>query len=86
MFKNEFVDLSQLEGERLISRSQAKRLISRLEPFTRITLNFAKVKSVGQGFVDEIFRVYPLKHARVHIKYIHANEEVDFMIKRGLPK
>lgn len=41
------VDLSQLEGERLISRSQAKRLLSRLEPFTRIMLDFSKVKAIG---------------------------------------
>ncbi len=80
------VDLSQLDGERLISRSQAKRLMARLELFTRITLDFSKVKSVGQGFVDEIFRVYTLKHPNVYIQYIHANEEVSFMIKRGLPK
>jgi len=78
------VDLSQLEGERLISRSQAKRLLSRLEPFDRVTLDFSKVAAVGQGFVDEIFRVYPLKHPCTIIHYIHANEEVEFMIKRGL--
>lgn len=80
------VDLSQLEGERLISRSQAKRLLSRLEPFTRIMLDFSKVKAIGQGFVDEIFRVYPLKNAQVVIRYMNANEEVEFMIKRGLPR
>lgn len=80
------VDLSQLEGERLLSRSQAKRLLARLEPFIAITLDFLKVKSVGQGFVDEIFRVYPLQHPDILINYINANEEVAFMIKRGLPK
>lgn len=80
------VDLSQYEGERLISRSQAKRLLSHLQPFTRLMLDFSKVDSVGQGFVDEMFRVYPSKNPRVSIFYKNANPEVEFMIKRGLPK
>jgi len=80
------VDLSKLEGERLFSRSQAKRLLSRIEPFQSITLDFSKVVAVGQGFVDELFRVYPLKNPQVKINYIHANEEVEFMIKRSISR
>lgn len=78
------VELSQLAGENLISRSQAKRILERLEPFTEITLDFSKVVSVGQGFVDEMFRVYQLHHPHVTIHYINANDAVEFMIKRGL--
>lgn len=80
------VDLSQLAGERLISRSQAKRLFSRIEPFEAVTLDFAKVAIVGQGFVDEVFRVYPAKNPAIKINYINANDDVTFMIKRSLPK
>ena len=80
------VNLSQYEGERLISRSQAKRLLARLTSFTRLMLDFSKVESVGQGFVDEMFRVYPSKNPNVSIFYKNANPEVEFMIKRGLPK
>ncbi|HRE32174.1 MAG TPA: DUF4325 domain-containing protein [Candidatus Berkiella sp.] len=80
------VNLSQLAGERLISRSQAKRLFARLEPFTQVTLDFNHVLSVGQGFVDEVFRVYPSKNPQVKINYINANDDVIFMIKRSLPK
>ena len=80
------VDLSRFEGERLISRSQAKRLLTHLSSFTRIMLDFSKVEAVGQGFVDEMFRVYPLKHPEVSVFYKNANPEVEFMIKRGLPK
>ena len=79
------VNLSQYEGERLISRSQAKRLLARLTSFTRLMLDFATVESVGQGFVDEMFRVYPSKNPNVSIFYKNANPEVEFMIKRGLP-
>jgi len=79
------VDLSQFAGERLISRSQAKRLFTEIEPFTSVTLDFAKVAIVGQGFVDEVFRVYPAKNKNIKINYINANDDVTFMIKRSLP-
>lgn len=78
------VDLSQLKDEHLISRSQAKRVLMNIEPFTIVTLDFSKVKTVGQGFVDEVFRVYKLKHPSVSIQYINANADIIFMIKRGL--
>ena len=78
------VDLSQHFGERLISRSQAKRVCRRLENFTDVTLNFKKIEAVGQGFVDQIFRVYQREHPKTSIHYIHANNSVDFMIKRCL--
>lgn len=78
------IDLSQHFGERLISRSQAKRVCRRLENFTHITLNFKKVEAVGQGFVDQLFRVYQRERPNLVITYIHANTSVDYMIKRCL--
>lgn len=78
------VDLSQHFGERLISRSQAKRVCRRLENFTHVTLDFKKVEAVGQGFCDQIFRIYQRENPNILIQYIHANSSVDFMIKRCL--
>lgn len=66
-----------------VSRSQAKRLLNNLEKFSRITLDFKNVENVGQGFVDEIFRVYLTNHPKITIEYINATESVDFMIKRA---
>lgn len=80
------VDLSILNDEMLISRSQAKRLLTNIGPFKSLTLDFSKVTTVGQGFVDEVFRVYTSKNPHVKIRYINANTDVEFMIKRGLPK
>jgi predicted transcriptional regulator len=77
------VDLAQLLGEKLISRSQAKRIVRNLEKFSHITLDFKKVDSVGQGFVDEIFRVYQNQNPEKKIVYINANVDVEFMIKRS---
>lgn len=78
------VELSKLGEEKLISRSQAKRITLGLEKFNYVTLDFSGVKLVGQGFVDEIFRVYTNAHPGMTFSYINANEDVEFMIKRSL--
>lgn len=78
------VALSADPGDPHISRSQAKRLIMGLEKFKRIILDFKGVESVGQAFVDEVFRVFKNKHPDIIINYFNANDNVDAMIKRGL--
>jgi hypothetical protein len=78
------VELSKSLGERLISRSQAKRILRRLENFKHITLDFENIQTVGQGFVDEIFRVYQNKNPQTTFIYTNANDDVTFMIERGL--
>jgi anti-sigma regulatory factor (Ser/Thr protein kinase) len=79
------VILSKLEEERYVSRSQAKRILIGLEKFHEIVLDFKDIATVGQGFVDEIFRVFKNEHPETLIKYCNANKDVEFMIKRGIP-
>jgi hypothetical protein len=45
-------------------------------------MDFDKVPLIGQGFADEIFRVYKAKHPEINIIPINMNEAVEFMIKR----
>ncbi len=78
------VELSKLGDERYISRSQAKRVCEHLERFHRITLDFRGVDIVGQAFVDQVFRVFQNQHPTIQITYRNANDDVEFMIKRGL--
>src|SRR5262249_9549655 len=52
------VDLAKDGDDNLISRSQAKRLLTRLERFRIVLLDFKEVKTIGQAFADEIFRVF----------------------------
>lgn len=78
------VELSRMGDEMLISRSQAKRITLGLEKFKHVTLDFSGIKLIGQGFVDEIFRVYSNAHPEITFHYINANSDVEFMIKRGL--
>ncbi|MBS1986131.1 MAG: DUF4325 domain-containing protein [Bdellovibrionales bacterium] len=77
------VELGLTEGETYVSRSQAKRILSGLDKFKFIILNFKRVKTVGQGFVDEVFRVFQNAHPDIEISVINANDAVDFMIKRS---
>jgi anti-sigma regulatory factor (Ser/Thr protein kinase) len=79
------VDLSKSGQERYVSRSQAKRIMTDLDKFNHIILDFKHIKTVGQGFVDEIFRIFQGKHPKIKIEYTHTNEDVRFMIERGLP-
>ena len=52
------VELARYEGEKLVSRSQAKRLLARFDRFKEVFLDFRGVKSIGQAFADEVFRVF----------------------------
>ncbi len=77
------VKLAQYGNDKLISRSQAKRLLARVELFKVVIFDFAEVSSVGQAFADEIFRVFALQHPEVELASIHTNNEVRQMIQRA---
>ncbi len=65
-----------------ISRSQARRILSGLDKFKLVILDFDKVPTVGQAFADEIFRVFFNKHPDIKIVPINMNEAIAFMIGR----
>ncbi|MBI5360128.1 MAG: DUF4325 domain-containing protein [Planctomycetes bacterium] len=67
-----------------LSRSQARRIITGLDKFKTIILDFAGVDTVGQAFADEIFRVWQSFHPNIKITHKNACENVLFMIKRAL--
>ena len=79
------VKLSKLGDERYVSRSQARRIVLGLEKFKHVVLDFKGISTVGQGFVDEVFRVFKSKHPGIEIIYTNANDDVKFMIERSLP-
>ncbi len=66
-----------------VSRSQAKRLLTRFERFKNIVLDFQDVDEIGQGFADEIFRVFANQHPDTSITYINATSMVIRMIRRA---
>ncbi len=66
-----------------ISRSQARRVLSGLDAFKTIILDFTDVKTVGQAFADEVFRVWQSRHTHIAIIPQNANENIRFMIRRA---
>jgi anti-sigma regulatory factor (Ser/Thr protein kinase)/anti-anti-sigma regulatory factor len=74
------VFLARYGDENLVSRSQAKRLLTRFERFKEIVLDFENVDSIGQAFADEIFRVFASQNPNVHLIPVNTNEQVEKMI------
>lgn len=70
------------QGNEFVSRSEARRLGEQLAKFGSVTLDFAGVSGVGQGFVDELFRVWQRAHPSVEITTVNMNSAVRLMIGR----
>jgi len=77
------VRLAQVGDENLVSRSQAKRLMQRVDRFRHVMLDFNGVNGVGQAFADEIFRVFAQAHPEVELVPVHTVPEVQQMIRRA---
>ena len=69
--------------DKLVSRSQAKRVLARVELFKTVVFDFKGVDYIGQAFSDEIFRVFANAHPDIKLLPIHANSEVKRMIARA---
>lgn len=77
------VRLAQYGDEQLISRSQAKRLLARIDRFKMVVFDFAGVDIIGQAFADEVFRVFQNDHPHIELLPVHANSLVHQMISRA---
>lgn len=77
------VRLGQYEGEKLVSRSQAKRLIFRFEKFKTVILDFSGVGEIGQAFSDEVFRVFQNAHKDIKLVPINMTPAVKEMVSRA---
>lgn len=71
------------QGMTFASRSEARRLLKGLEKFPEVELDFSQVDSIGQAFVDEVFRVWAIDHPDQKFFPINMNPVVEFMVNRG---
>jgi hypothetical protein len=76
--------LAQHEGEKLVSRSQAKRVAHRFERFKRVELDFTGIEDIGQAFADEMFRVFATEHPEIRITPMNTSSAVAQMIRRAV--
>jgi hypothetical protein len=63
--------------EKLVSRSQAKRLLSRVDRFSTVIFDFRDVDSIGRAFADEIFRVFELNNPSITLIAINTVSQVE---------
>jgi len=78
------VRLAQYGDEKLVSRSQAKRLLNRVDKFRTVIFDFDQVDSIGQAFADEVFRVFQILHPDIEMVYMKVNRHVQEMINRAI--
>jgi biotin operon repressor len=64
-----------------VSRSEARRLLVRLETFSEVVFDFAGVRSIGQGFADEIFRVFAVSHPKIVISRRNVDRALEIVIR-----
>ena len=73
-------------GTRFISRSEARRVLSGLDCFAEAVLDFRGVGEIGQGFADEVFRVWAAGHGTTKLAPVNMNDAVSFMVRRALAR
>jgi anti-sigma regulatory factor (Ser/Thr protein kinase) len=78
------VALARYGRELLVSRSQAKRVLSRFDDFKVVLLDFEGVEAIGQAFADEIFRVFQDRHPEIRLFAVRMNKDVRKMVARAM--
>ncbi len=83
------VKLAKYGTDQLVSRSQAKRVLVRVDQFSQVIFDFTGVDMIGQAFADQIFRVFAAEHPNVSLIPSRANEQImgliSSVIKAGRP-
>jgi len=80
------VRLAQYGDDKLVSRSQAKRLLARIDRFRTVLFDFQDVDTIGIAFADEVFRVFAFKHPEIDLIPIKTNSAVRRVIHRAQSK
>ncbi len=78
------VTMARYGNELLVSRSQAKRLLARVDRFKIVIFDFSGIDQIGQAFADEVFRVFKSKHPEMQLYFSQATPKVEDMIIRAL--
>ena len=58
-----------------------KRLLFNLDKFSEIELDMRDVSNVGQGFADEIFRVFTSQNPKMRFTPLNTNPVINAMLK-----
>jgi len=77
------VRLARYGDDRLVSRSQARRLVNRVDRFKTVIFDFDGIDSIGQAFADEVFRVFANQHPEIELVPVNMSGNVENMINRA---
>jgi anti-sigma regulatory factor (Ser/Thr protein kinase) len=66
----------------VMSRSEARRVSEGLERFEEVVIDFEGVTTVGQGFADQLFRVWQGDHSGTRLRPINMIPEVADLVRR----
>ena len=83
-FDKTIVPMRLANSSDLVSRSQARRVLSGLELFKEVILDFKDIEHIGQAFADEIFRVFTSMNPNTSITPQNASDDVQYMISRAI--
>ena len=78
------VELFQGDRE-FVSRTEAKVIGASLEGFDVIELDFSGIEQIGQGFADQLFRVWLNDHPTARLVPLNANNAIMAMIEAVKP-
>ena len=67
-------------NDTFISRTEAKRLAAELDSFGLVEIDFEGIRQVGQGFIDELFRVWQSQHPRTRLVPVNTNPAIDALL------
>lgn len=67
-----------------VSRSEAKRLARNLDRFREVVVDFKGIEQVGQGFADELFRVWARDHPETKLVPVNMDTPVKLIVDRAL--
>jgi hypothetical protein len=85
LFEKTRVDVRLYQRD-YVSRSEARRVAAGLEKFQEAILDFKAVNGIGQGFADELFRVFAAAHPSMRFEVVNATEAVRTMIRHVVDK
>jgi anti-sigma regulatory factor (Ser/Thr protein kinase) len=77
------LSLAQFGVDNLVSRSQARRVLLRVDRFNEVLLDFTGVATIGQAFADEIFRVFTKQNPKIEVIAVNTNDQIERMISRA---
>ena len=75
------VPLKNMFDSSPVSRSQAKRVCTRLDRFKEVEIDFDGIQWMGQGFAHQIFVVFRNAHPETKLTPVNMNESVSKMYR-----